>query len=88
MILGRVIGTVVSTRKHDTLTGCKFLIVETIEEMGQQRMVAVDTVGAGISDLVMVAQGSSARIAHYKEHAPIDAAIIGIIDNENEIVIK
>lgn len=89
MLIAKVIGTVVSTRKHDALTGSKLLIIETIEEMkdDNKRLVAIDSVGAGIGDTVLVTCGSSARLAHYNQQIPTDAAIVGIIDNENEIYI-
>jgi ethanolamine utilization protein EutN len=82
MILGKVIGTVVSTRKDDALIGYKLLIVEVQNPMtgkATEALVAVDTVGAGIGEEVLVATGSAAR-AMIAETAPIDAAVIGIID--------
>jgi ethanolamine utilization protein EutN len=83
MILGKVIGTVVSTRKDDSLVGYKFLIIEVQNPMtgkATEALVAVDTVGAGIGESVLIATGSAAR-ATIAETAPIDAAVIGIIDN-------
>lgn len=82
LILGRVVGTVVSTRKHDALVGSKFLIVETTDVENKTQLVAVDTVGAGFGEQVLVALGSSARKALFNEEAPVDAAIVGIVDNE------
>lgn len=83
MIIGKVVGSVVSTRKSENLVGNRFMIVEpaarTRSENG--RIVAVDQLGAGIGDFVLVAQGSAARIGCGQEHAPIDAAIVGIIDD-------
>lgn len=89
MLIAKVIGTVVSTRKNNNLIGCKFLVVEAIEQMNNNklRMVAVDQVGAGIGDTVLVTLGSAARIESYNNNSSIDAAIVGIVDNENEIVI-
>lgn len=82
MIVGKIIGSVVATRKNEKLIGSKFMIVETLSSMGEkQRMVAVDNVGAGIGELVLVATGSAARIGCDQADAPIDAAIVGIIDN-------
>lgn len=82
MIVGKIIGSVVATRKNEKLIGSKFMIVETLSSMGEkQRMVAVDNVGAGIGELVLVATGSAARIGCDQASAPIDAAIVGIIDN-------
>ena len=81
MIIGKVVGTVVSTRKCDTLIGSKFMIVEPIPSLKvENRIVAVDKVGAGIGELVLVAQGSAARIGCDMEKSPVDAAIVGIID--------
>ena len=81
MYIGKVIGSVVSTRKNEKLIGSKFMIVEMAEGMGEsRRLVAVDNVGAGIGETVLVATGSAARIGCDQERAPIDAAIIGIVD--------
>lgn len=81
MLIGKVVGSVVSTRKCDNLVGNKFMIVEPITSLKiDNRIVAVDKVGAGIGELVLVAQGSAARIGCNDERAPIDAAIVGIID--------
>ena len=82
MIIGKVIGSVVSTRKNEKLVGSKFMIVETTAETGDfKRIVAVDNVGAGIGETVLVATGSAARIGCDQNTAPIDAAIVGIIDS-------
>ncbi|MBO5247065.1 MAG: EutN/CcmL family microcompartment protein [Eubacterium sp.] len=82
MIIGKVVGSVISTRKNENLVGNKFLIVEPIQSMsrGTDRLVAIDNVGAGIGEVVLVATGSAARIGCGMESAPIDAAIVGIID--------
>ncbi|GKX28161.1 ethanolamine utilization protein EutN [Vallitalea longa] len=86
MIIGKVIGTLVSTRKLNNLVGSKFLVIESASNMGtDKRIVAVDQVGAGIGDFVLVALGSAARIGALKE-ASIDAAVVGIIDDENDIL--
>lgn len=83
MIVGKVIGTIVSTRKNENLVGNKFMVVEPLDGMGGKngRIVAVDNIGAGIGELVLVALGSAARIGCGKETAPIDAAIVGIVDD-------
>ena len=82
MLIGKIVGSVVSTRKNEKLVGSKFMIVETIAETGnEKRIVAVDNVGAGIGETVLVATGSAARIGCGQETAPIDAAIVGIVDN-------
>ena len=81
MIIGKVVGSVVSTRKCDNLVGNKFMIVEPIPSLRvDNRIVAIDTIGAGIGEYVLVAQGSAARVGCDMEKAPVDAAIVGIID--------
>ncbi len=82
MIIGKVVGSVISTRKNENLVGNKFLIIEPIKSMAHagDRLVAIDNVGAGIGEVVLVATGSAARIGCGMEHTPIDAAIVGIID--------
>ena len=83
MIVGKIIGSLVATRKNEKLVGCKFLIVQPLAQMadGNGRIVAVDNVGAGIGEVVLVAQGSAARIGCKLTDAPIDAAIVGIVDD-------
>lgn len=84
MIIGRVIGTVVATRKDERLRGNKLLLVRPITLQGEDEnnyLVAVDTVGAGFRERVLVVSGSSARMAEGMKDRPIDAAIIGIIDS-------
>lgn len=85
MIIGKVVGSVVATRKNENLIGNKFLIVEPLKMMDSdsQRIVAIDNVGAGIGETVLVALGSAARIGCQMEHSPVDAAIVGIVDNSN-----
>ena len=82
MIIGKVVGSLFSTRKNEKLVGNKFMIVEPVEDMRStgSRLVAIDIIGAGIGEYVLVAQGSAARIGCDKSDAPIDAAIVGIID--------
>jgi microcompartment protein CcmK/EutM len=84
MLLGRVVGTVVATRKDDRLLGSKLLLVRTIDPRGQDEsgyLVAVDTVDAGFQDRVLVVSGSSARMAAGLKDCPVDAAIVGVIDS-------
>ena len=82
MLIGKVVGSVVSTRKNEKLIGSKFMIVDTyVSNEKIERIVAVDNVGAGIGEAVLVATGSAARIGCDQAHAPIDAAIVGIIDS-------
>lgn len=81
MIIGKVVGSVVSTRKCENLVGNKFMIVEPIPSLKvMNRIVAIDQIGAGIGELVLVVQGSAARVGCGMERAPIDAAIVGILD--------
>lgn len=81
MVAGKVVGSIVSTRKCESLIGKKLMIVESAED--KKRLVAVDHVGAGIGEMVLVALGSAARTGLGMEQAPVDAAIIGIIDDGN-----
>jgi len=78
MLLCKVTGSVISTRKNEKLRGCKFLIVEPLE--GTTQFVAIDQIGAGVGETVLVAQGSAARLAAPQTDIPIDAAVVGIID--------
>lgn len=86
MIIGRVVGSLFSTRKSEKLIGNKFMIVEPVESMRgtEERLVAIDIIGAGIGEYVMVALGSAARIGCDMADAPVDAAIVGIIDEGQE----
>lgn len=82
MIVGKVVGSIIATRKNENLIGSKFLIVEPFEKMKQSgRIVAIDNVGAGIGEIVLIALGSAARIGCNMKDAPIDAAIVGIVDD-------
>ena len=81
MVIGTVTGSIVSTRKNDKLVGQKLLIVRPMENMEEKgEFVAIDNVGAGIGEVVLVAKGSAARIGCNLENAPVDAAIVGIVD--------
>ena len=82
MILGTVVGSVISTRKSEKLVGNKFMIVEPLSSMTEKtdKIVAIDIIGAGIGEHVMVATGSAARIGCGVADAPVDAAIVGILD--------
>lgn len=83
MIIGKVIGSVVSTRKNENLVGSKFMVVEPLEGMGDsKKIVAVDNVGAGIGEIVLVATGSAARVGCSMAQSPVDAAIVGIVDDD------
>lgn len=81
MLVGKVVGSVVATRKNENLVGSKFLIVQPSDGMGDEKIVAVDNVGAGIGEIVLVATGSAARIGCGQDKSPIDAAIVGIVDD-------
>lgn len=84
MYLGRVIGTLVSTSKNESLIGSKLLIVRKINEKYEELSgseIAVDTVGAGVGEIVFVTKGSSARSIFEGKDIPVDAAIIGIVDS-------
>ena len=87
MVIGRVIGSVVSTRKNERLVGSKFMVVQPVADTGNngKSLVAVDNVGAGIGEYVLVAVGSAARIGCDMSNAPVDAAIVGIIDDPSAI---
>lgn len=83
MYIGKVIGTVVATKKDPNLVGSKLLIVCPVDRDSQEKdgmVVAVDAVGAGRGEVVLVVKGSTARQAIGTTDAPIDAAIIGIVD--------
>lgn len=90
MIVAKVIGTVVATRKNSNLIGSKFMIVEPLPMMKSdlKRLVAVDQAGAGINDLVLVSLGSAARMQAGCEGASIDAAIVGVVDSPDEIYVR
>ena len=83
MIIGKVTGSIVSTRKQDNLIGNKFMVIEPINSMNGERnqLVAIDNIGAGIGEYVLVATGSAARIGCGMQDSPIDAAIVGIVDD-------
>lgn len=83
MIAGKVVGSIVSTRKNDKLVGNKFMIVELVDSMSEKakQLIAIDNIGAGIGEYVLVAQGSAARVGCDMPDAPVDAAIVGIIDD-------
>jgi microcompartment protein CcmK/EutM len=84
MLIARIVGTVVATRKDPRLDGRKLLVVLPVDAVDPSRkggaLVAVDTVGAGVRETVLVVQGSSARMAQGCTECPVDAAIVGIVD--------
>ena len=89
MFLARIEGSVVSTKKEASMNGRKLLLLrpQLVDEKdptqfrpGTNTLVAVDSVGAGLGELVLFCQGSSARLAGGLKEAPVDAVIIGIVD--------
>lgn len=87
MLIGKVIGSVVSTRKNENLVGNKFMVVEIPESMeaGKKKIIAIDNIGAGVGEVVLVATGSAARIGCGMADTPVDAAIVGIVDSCSEL---
>lgn len=83
MFLGKVIGTVWSTKKDENLVGAKFLIVKQLDLNLKEKenfVVAVDSVGAGEGEIVLVATGSSSRQTEFTKNKPVDAVIMAIVD--------
>jgi len=83
MTLGKVVGTVVATRKEQTLAGLRFMLVRYVDAEGQETggfIVAADAVGAGPGEIVLVASGSSARQTQATNNRPVDAVIMAIVD--------
>lgn len=84
MRMGRVVGTVVATRKDPSLEGVKFLVVETLSldlTPDGGYVITVDAVGAGANDVVLLASGSSARQTNVTKDRPVDAVIMAIVDS-------
>lgn len=87
MFLAKVTGSVVSTQKVDSMVGQKLMMVQAVSvdkkskvQSTTRSIVAVDTLGSGIGDMVLVTQGSSARLTEQTAKLPIDAIIVGIVD--------
>ena len=83
MLLAKIVGTVVATRKDPRLVSNKLLVVRPVDPKGKTEgsyLVAVDTVDAGVGETVLIVSGSSARMASGLKDCPVDAAIVGIID--------
>lgn len=89
MILARVEGAIVATKKNPKMTGSKLLVVRPVIvdspqarefKLGSSSLVAVDALGAGEGELVLVVQGSSARLAAEDKDSPVDAVVVGIVD--------
>jgi ethanolamine utilization protein EutN len=85
MLIAKVIGTVVATRKHEHLVGSKIQVVQPLAPQTESPLgdpfVVVDAVGAGVGETVIVVRGSGARKAVDKPDSPVDATIIGIVDH-------
>ena len=94
MIFGKIVGTVVSTQIDEGIKGKKCLLVQTCNHKGQvnnNHLVAVDLVGAGVEEVVIISQGSSARQTEITYQKPVDCVIVGIVDmveEHNKIVFK
>lgn len=84
MLIGKVVGSVVATRKDEKLEGRKLLVVQVHNHENkptEQYVVAADSVQAGIGDMVLYATGSSARQTHATENRPVDAVVMAVIDS-------
>lgn len=84
MLMGRVVGTVVSTRKDEELVGLRFMLVKQLSlglEESNTFVVAADAVGAGVGEVVLYASGSSARQTVVTNNRPVDATIMAIVDS-------
>lgn len=82
MLRGIIRDNIVSTRKQDSLVGSKFMEVQIMKngELTDEFIIAIDSVGAGIGEEVLITTGSSARLALHNTSAPADAVIVGIVD--------
>jgi len=83
MLMGLVVGTVVSTRKEEDLTGLRFLMVKELDQEMEQTgkmVVCADAMGAGVGEVVLYASGSSARQTTVTKDRPVDAVIMAIVD--------
>ena len=82
MLKGIIRGNIVSTRKQESLVGSKFMEVQLMKcgNLTEEYIIAIDSVGAGIGEVVLITTGSSARLALHNTQAPADAVIVGIID--------
>ncbi len=88
MILGKIVGTVVSDIRNDGIAGASYLLVDKCNQRGEKKndiIVALDLVGAGYDEVVMIAEGSSARETEITLNKPMNAIIVGIIDLIDEM---
>ena len=84
MLLGKVVGTLVATRKEPSMEGFKFLVLRQIDVDGEELggyVVAVDAVGAGVEEVVLYATGSAARQTVATNNRPCDAVVMAIVDS-------
>ena len=84
MLMGKVVGTIVSTHKDEGMVGFKLLVVQNLDlsmKLTSSYVIAVDAVGAGMGEVVVVVQGSSARLTDTTKGKPLDAAIVCIVDS-------
>lgn len=91
MQIARVIGTVVSTVKNETLHGRKFLLVQTLNADLKPKgspMIALDSVGAGVGELVFWCRGKEASFPFKRDETPTDCTIVGIIDSDSHVFNK
>jgi microcompartment protein CcmK/EutM len=94
MIVGKIVGTVVSTRKDPKLEGLKLMVVQQTDLAGSPKggqVVAIDSVGAGVGEIVLCASGSSARQTDSTQNRPVDTVIMAIVDTievGNEVVFQ
>ena len=79
---GIIKGNIVSTRKQESLVGSKFMEVQIMKngQLTDEFIIAIDSVGAGIGETVLITTGSSARLALHNQNSPADAVIVGIVD--------
>lgn len=88
MQIARVIGTVVSTIKNESLEGRKFLIVQTLDAKLNAKgspLVALDAVGAGVGELVFWCRGKEASFPFKRDETPTDCTVVGIIDSDSHV---
>lgn len=83
MEIGKVIGSVWATKKDEAISGQKLLVIDVMKHRRREKsslLVAADVIGAGVGDMVLICRGNSARMVAGDGKAPVDAAIVGIID--------
>jgi microcompartment protein CcmK/EutM len=87
MILGKVVGTVVCSSRNDSLAGARYLLIDKTDQYGKKLsdfIVALDIIGAGYDELVMVTEGSPSRETPATVNKPVDALVVGIVDSIDE----